>query len=117
MKEEILRIMKMVEEGKITADEAMKLIEALGEEKEVEKGKFLKILIMEGGDKKVSITVPLKLLNLIRKFIPESKMQAKVGNREVNIVELLDSLGDELKGELVNIEDEESGDKVKIWVE
>ena len=117
MKEEILRIMKMVEEGKITADEAMKLIEALGEEKEVEKGKFLKILIMESGDKKVSITVPLKLLNLIRKFIPESKMQAKVGNREVNIVELLDSLGDELKGELVNIEDEESGDKVKIWVE
>ncbi|MCD6131253.1 MAG: hypothetical protein J7J61_04015 [Candidatus Hydrothermae bacterium] len=117
MKEEILRIMKMVEEGKITADEAMKLIEALGEEKEVEKGRFLKILIMEGGDKKVSITVPLKLLNLIRKFIPESKMQAKVGNREVNIVELLDSLGDELKGELVNIEDEESGDKVKIWVE
>jgi len=117
MKEEILRIMKMVEERKITADEAMKLIEALGEEKEVEKGKFLKILIMEGGDKKVSITVPLKLLNLIRKFIPESKMQAKVGNREVNIAELLDSLGDELKGELVNIEDEESGDKVKIWVE
>ncbi|HDL59937.1 MAG TPA: hypothetical protein ENH14_00615 [candidate division WOR-3 bacterium] len=117
MKEEILRIMKMVEERKITADEAMKLIEALGEEKEVEKGKFLKILIMESGDKKVSITVPLKLLNLIRKFIPESKMQAKVGNREVNIAELLDSLGDELKGELVNIEDEESGDKVKIWVE
>lgn len=118
MREEILKIMKMVEEGKITAEEAMKLIEALGEEKEPEKkGKFLKILVMESGDKKVSITLPLKLLNLVRKFIPQSKMQAKVGDREVNIAELLDSVGEELKGELVNIEDEESGDKVKIWVE
>ena len=109
---------KMVEEGKITAEEAMNLMEAMGEKREIEtKGKFLKILVMEGGDKKVYITLPLKLFNLIKKFIPESKMQAKVGDREINIAEILDSLGEELKGEIINIEDEESGDKVKIWVE
>jgi len=118
MKDETFRILKMLEEGKITAEEAMNLMEAMGEKREVEaKGKFLKILVMEGGDKKVYITLPLKLFNLIKKFIPESKMQAKVGDREINIAEILDSLGEELKGEIINIEDEESGDKVKIWVE
>ncbi len=70
MNEEIKRVLDMLEEGKISKDDAVKLIEALKEskvtemsapEKPAEKRKFH--LIADKGDgKKVDITIPTSVL-------------------------------------------------------
>ena len=77
MKEETLRILKLLEEGKITADEANSLIAALGrvESKPNERQtrrKWLHIRVEEDGEKKVDVKIPLALLKFGFKFAPHT---------------------------------------------
>jgi hypothetical protein len=75
MKEETLRILKLLENGKITADEANRLIAALdrAESKPNERQtrrKWLHIKVDENGEKKVDVKIPLALLRFGFKFAP-----------------------------------------------
>ncbi|MBD3366633.1 MAG: hypothetical protein GF405_00495 [Candidatus Eisenbacteria bacterium] len=75
MKEEKLRILKMVEDGKISADEAARLIEALdkSDNKPTErdlKRRWLKVQVTKDGEQKVNLRVPLALLKFGFQFAP-----------------------------------------------
>ncbi len=77
MKEETLRILKLLETGKITADEANRLIAALdrAESKPNERQtrrKWLHIRVEENGEKKVDVKIPLALLKFGFKFAPHA---------------------------------------------
>jgi len=77
MKEETLRILKLLENGKITADEANRLIAALdrAESKPNERQtrrKWLHIKVEEDGEKKVDVKIPLALLKFGFKFAPHA---------------------------------------------
>ncbi len=78
------RVLKMVEEGKINAVEALKLLEALGnsnetfgevvrvrKEEDVEKGRFLRIKITSN-EENLNFTIPLGLvsmgINMVNQF-------------------------------------------------
>jgi len=138
------KILKMVEDGKITAQEALELIEAIGRsdedepkvERPVKKGprRMFRVRIdaseKEGGDRaKVNINIPLsvaKKLTSLTHMIPDSaksEMEKEgVNIDDLNLTELLDALDESGSEEsLVDIdatdEDGKGGAKVKIYVD
>jgi len=77
METEKLRILKMLEDKKITADEAAKLIDALDRadsrpsEREL-KRRWIHVKVEQDGDESVNIRVPLALLKLGFKLAPHA---------------------------------------------
>ncbi|TES93641.1 MAG: hypothetical protein E3J87_01840, partial [Candidatus Cloacimonadota bacterium] len=64
--DEKLKILKMLEEGKITSDEAAKLLEIIEDKSPKIEGKarWLKVKVLEGGIQKINIKVPLSLIRI-----------------------------------------------------
>lgn len=125
MNEEIMRILKMVEEGKLNADKAKELIDALEQQNEqmiVVKdydNKMLKVNIESHEGDEVKIKLPVKVIKTIIKATGKLPMMSN--NMDgININELMDiisnSLDSAVMGEIVNISSAE-GDEVKVLVE
>ena len=85
-KEEKLQILKMIEEGKITSEEGIELLEAINETKanyiESQQSKWIKIRVFEpNNNTKVNVTIPVALLDagiklagkVAPNFVPELK--------------------------------------------
>lgn len=116
MKEEIKKILKMVEDGKLKSEEAEKLIEAILEaDKKTYSGKFLKIKIEDNEGDKVNISIPMALIKMATKFIPKEKKEY-LKEKDIDIDEILSSIKEATEGEIMNIEDKD-GSYVKIWIE
>ncbi len=123
MKEEKKQILKMVEEGKITVDEGLDLLNALEEREKIENTytndpKWLKIKVFDPDeDTKVNVNLPLSLINvgmkMSQKFVPELK---DAGLDEEDFKEILNAIEDGAQGKIVDIESED-GEKVEIVVE
>ncbi len=134
MSDEKLRILKMLESGAINADEAKELLNAVESPVSKDrKARWLKIRVYENyADKpNVRVTVPISLVKLATKLggkfqmaIPEEakkKMAEKGVKLDAETLEHIDEMFDELavngRFDLVNIVDEEDGDRVEIFVE
>ena len=115
--EEVRRILKMVEEGKLSPEEGAKLIDALGVEKHpTRKGKYIRIYIHSEEGDEVNIKIPLKLVKVATKLIPKKFAKMKLNEGQViDLSELLSGLEDEV-GDYIDIKSED-GDIVKISVE
>jgi len=80
MNEEKARILKMLEDKKVTAEEAMKLLDALERtesrptERELKK-KWLHIRVEKDGKQTVNLKLPLSLLKFGFKFAPHRQMR------------------------------------------
>jgi len=115
MKEEIMKILKMVEEGKIKAEDAYKLIDAIEEvEKSKKEGKFLKIHIEDEDGEKVKVSIPLNLVKLMDKFIPKEAKE-KIEEYGFNLDDLVSFIQEGTSEPIVDIEGED--EKIKIWIE
>jgi hypothetical protein len=125
-KDEKLQILRMIEEGKITSEEGIELLDALNETKnnymENQKSKWLKVRIVEPkGNNKVNVTIPVALIDVGIKiagkvapnFVPELK---ESGLNENDINELFEAIKNGASGKLVDIEGED-GEKVEVIVE
>jgi len=115
---ERLQIIKMVQEGKLTPDEATKLLQALegkstGDLATAARGKTLRVRIIEAGGTKVNVNVPMSLLEAAMaigvKFIPEVQL------RGVDLSAVLEAIRQGVTGKIVDIDSEEA--KVEISVE
>lgn len=119
---ERLQILKMVEKGQITAQEGARLLGALSgsaaspEPASSAKPTWFRVRVtdMRTGRRKVDVNIPLSLvsvgLRLGARFAPE------VG--EVDIPELLREIEQEGRlGKVVDVQDEEDGEHVEIFVE
>ena len=142
--EEKQKILKMVEEGKITAQEALELLEALGKTEEIVppspkkpkgKKKMFRIRIDAQGDEggkgraKVNVNIPIdvaKKLTSLTRMIPnsaKSEMEKEGFNiDELNLNELLEAIENgDMDESIVDIDaegdDGEGGAKVKIYVD
>ena len=138
------KILKMVEDGKITAQDALELLEALGKNEEVVtppkpkskgKKKMFRIRIDAQGDShgsgraKVNVNIPInvaKKLTSLTRMIPDSakgEMEKEGFNiDELNLQELLEAIEEgEMDESIVDIDaegdDGEGGAKVKIYVD
>lgn len=119
-KEEKLQILKMIEEGKITSEEGVKLLEALEDREDtsyidVEKAKWIKVKVFEP-DKKtnVDVTIPLSIIDvgmkIANKISPDFK---KYGLSEEEIIEILNAIKSGASGKIVDVKGE-NGETVEI---
>jgi hypothetical protein len=118
MNEERMQILKMLEDGRITAEDADRLIDALGEEprEESRKGRKLTIKVTDRTTQKqkVNMTIPIGLAKIAAKFVPH-KAKKKLADEGVDVDEVLSQVLTENIGKVVDVETEE--DIVEIAIE
>lgn len=125
-KEEKLQILKMIEEGKITSQEGIELLEALNETKvkydEEQKSRWIRIRVHEPNNKtRVNVNIPVAIVDagmkIVSKLAPNVNTELKEsGFSEEDLKDLFQAIKDGASGKLVDIETEE-GDMVEIVVE
>jgi hypothetical protein len=117
--EERMQILQMLANGKISAEEAAKLLKALEEGSRPKppptQPRWFKVRITDlaTGKEKANISIPMSLVNVGVKmgarFAPEVE--------GINLNELLTSVREGAYGRLVDVTDEEGGERVEIYVE
>jgi hypothetical protein len=121
--EERMQILEMVEDGKITAAEAMELFSALerNDQEIMPKtdAKWLKVRVYTMDDQpKVNVNIPISLvdvgLKLAKKYDPKLK---ESGLDNIDLDEILDAIKNGAEGKIVDVIDEEEQTKIKVYVE
>ncbi|WP_394234421.1 hypothetical protein [Niallia oryzisoli] len=132
MKDEISRVLTLVEEGKIDKEKAVELINLLqgkdlpepveleGENKDVPYGnKMLKIRVTSQEGDNVNVNLPINLVKVVLKVgtnIAEKIPEAEKYVKDINIDLLIEAIENELDGQLVDITSA-NGDKVFVVIE
>ena len=118
------RILKMLEEGKINADESYRLLEAIEKKSREGKSRFFRIEVESGGEKKVNVKIPTviatKLMKVGGKLVTKvsHKTREKLEEYNIDIEDILKSIEEELYDIPSTIVDiDENGEKIKIWIE
>jgi hypothetical protein len=121
--DERLKILKMLEEGKITPDEAATLLRALDGGRRAAPGgpaaggekRFLRVQVtdLESGKPKVNVTIPIGLvsvgLRMAERFAPDFE--------GFDMEELEELITSGAMGRMVEVVDEEDGERVEVYVE
>ncbi len=119
---ERMRILKMLEEGKISADEAAKLLAAVESAGPGPSGggarKVLHIEVMGDGDKKakVNVNIPLELIRIGLQMVPK-EYQKKLEEKGMDLDKIVEMIEAGAQGRLVEVEHEKEGGKERIIVE
>jgi len=120
--EERMRILRMIQEGKITADEGSKLLTALRESRKdsrtvvaplrVGKGMLrVRVTDMLTGKPKVSVNLPLGLvdagMSIASQYAPD-----------VNFSQIADAIrSGQMEGKIVDVIDEEDGEHIEVYID
>jgi hypothetical protein len=122
--EERLKILQILEDGKISADEASTLLRALeggGQQRALSPAEFdadgryfhVHVTNLETGAEKVNVTIPMSLvkvgLRMAEKFAPEFE--------DIDMEELEELITSGVTGKLVEVTDTGDGERVEIYVE
>jgi hypothetical protein len=124
--EERMKILKMIEEGKISADEGSKLLSALSDTRRGNStpprptgmggtARWLRIRVTDTrtGRSKASVQIPLALVDAGMKigahFAPEVE--------GVDMSNVMEALRMGVTGKIIDVTDEEDGEHVEIYVE
>lgn len=128
MTSEKMQILKMIEEGKITAEEGMKLMQVVETEDQTNemalepvqgestsRPRRLRVRVEKEGKETVNIKIPISLVNvglkIGKKFSPD--LQESMGN--IDMDEIIKMIQEGAEGRLVEVDD---GDEhVEIYVE
>ena len=120
MSDEQDRVLKLLEEKKITAEEAARLLDAInrGEGGGDQRNRFLKVRVYDrGSDRaKVNVTLPIGLVKWGMNFIPD-KAKAKIEEQEIDMKLITEALEKGITGKIVDVEEDEKGQHVEVWLE
>ena len=117
--EERMKILDMVREGKISAEEGTRLLQALqsGSQKagSARDPRWLRIRItdLKSGQTKVNVNIPMSLVNV------GIKMGARFAPRgsDFNYDEVMDAIKSGATGKIVDVENLSEGERVEIFSE
>ncbi|GEM_PF-321156 len=127
MENEKTRILKMVEAGKLSAEEAFKLMDAMNSpaaateiavKEPTGKARFLRIRVFDKNRQKakVNISLPLFLVRGLAKIIPASA-QMHLNDKQINLDQIM-SLVDQAAGtKLIEVDDDDENERVEIVIE
>jgi hypothetical protein len=120
--EERMRILRMIQEGKITAEEGAKLLSALRESRKDSRtvitssrgGKGMlrvRVTDMLTGKPKVSVNLPLGLvdagMSIASQYAPD-----------VNFSQIADAIrSGQMEGKIVDVVDEEDGEHIEVFID
>lgn len=120
--EERMKILKMIEEGKLSAEEGTKLLAALSVKRPASSraagpgsAKWLRIRVTDTrtGRSKASVQIPIALVDAGLKigahFAPEVD--------GVDMSNVMEALRSGVTGKIIDVTDEEDGEHVEIYVE
>jgi hypothetical protein len=119
--EERMKILKMIEEGKVSAEEGAKLLAAMASANRPTGGlsasgaKWLRVRVTEvnTGRSKATVQIPISLMEAGMKigahFAPEID--------GVNMDQLMEALRTGMTGKIIDVTDDEDGEHVEIFVE
>lgn len=123
--EERMQILKMIEEGKISAADGAELLRALSKEKNsstvteplrgASQPRWFRVRVTDttSGRNKVNVNIPFGLVNVGLKmgarFAPEME--------GVDFDELMEAVRSGKQGKVLDVTDEEGGERVEIFVE
>lgn len=121
--EERMKILKMIEDGKLSAEEGTKLLAALSERRPTPPRapgmpgapRWLRIRVTDTrtGRSKASVQIPLALVDAGMKigahFAPEVE--------GVDMSNVMEALRSGVTGKIIDVTDEEDGEHVEIYVE
>ena len=120
MNEERARILQMISEGKISAEEGTKLLNALRNSEAsvaptTKRGRWFRVRVidLETDRVKVNVNLPMSLVSVATKmgarFSPEIE--------DLDWSELIATIEDGAVGKLVEVEDNEGRERVEVFVE
>lgn len=122
--EERMKILKMIEEGKLSAEEGTKLLAALTERRGpipprapgmpgAPRWLRIRVTDVRSGRSKASVQIPLALVDAGMKigahFAPEVE--------GVDMTNVMEALRSGMTGKIIDVTDEEDGEHVEIYVE
>lgn len=122
--EERMKILKMIEEGKLSAEEGTKLLAALSEKRPPVPPRMpgmpgaprwlrIRVTDVRSGRSKASVQIPLALVDAGMKigahFAPEVE--------GVDMSNVMEALRSGVTGKIIDVTDEEDGEHVEIYVE
>ena len=120
--EERMKILKMIEEGKLSPEEGAQLLSALGRKTApgipnlmAGGARWLRVRVtnLHTGRSKASVQIPLSLMDAGMKigahFAPEID--------GVNMDQLMEALRSGVTGKIIDVTDDEDGEHVEIFVE
>lgn len=123
MKEEVKRILKMVEEGKIDSEKATELIEALDKSNSVQQltvsqnlDKMLKVRVLSGTNDTVNVNVPVKFLKAIGNAVNNIKIPGVSEQEGIDIKMIMEAIDSGLEGKIVDVKSS-NGDIVEVSIE
>jgi hypothetical protein len=119
--EERMKILKMIEEGKVSAEEGAKLLSALASANRPTGGlsasgaKWLRVRVTDvnSGRSKATVQIPISLMEAGMKigahFAPEID--------GVKMDQLVEALRSGMTGKIIDVTDDDDGEHVEIYVE
>lgn len=125
MQEEIAKIINMVEEGKISSEEASELISALKEDDvtstpdKAYMGKKVKIRIRSEGKEKVRVNIPIRFVKWILKTghgIASSIPEAKAYADDIDMDVVMHAIDNGIDGKIIDM-DTEDGESIAVYIE
>ncbi len=125
------QVLKLLAEGKIDADQAYRLLKALGDIEEQpsakappppppppgatgQRGRILRIRVTEGGEQKVNVAIPLAIARIGKMKLGSSGLvRGHLSKFGIDLDDLLRNI--DFPGRIVDVTDDE--DRVEIFVE
>ena len=122
--EERMQILKMIEEGKITAAEGAELLRALDQDSSSPQNQPIKgasarrwfrvrVTDMNSGKNKVNVNIPMGLVNVGIKM--GARFAPEMDGMEYQ--QIMDAIKSGQQGKVMDVTDDESGERVEIFVE
>ena len=118
--DERLQVLKMIQSGQITAEEGIRLLEAL-EDRPPEprpSGKVkgpsqlrVRVTDLQSGRQKIDMAMPWRLVNV------GLNMGARFARDEIQVEELVEAVQAGAEGKIVDVVDAEDGERIEIFVE
>jgi hypothetical protein len=119
--EERIQVLKMIESGQITAEEGARLLEALESRPQEEprspswgKGPSqfrIRVTDLKTGRQKIDMRMPWRLINV------GIDMGARFAREEIQVQDFVEAIQAGAAGKIVDLVDEEDGERVEIFVE
>lgn len=124
MSEERLRILKMVQEKTITAEEAANLLKAIDQSDEKtetlkpkkEAFKMVKVKVLSADGDKVNIKIPIEFAKIALRNGKGFMKNDQIEKLDLDIDMILELIEEGTMGEIINVESAD-GDLVKIVIE
>jgi len=132
MTSERQRVLKMVEEGKITAEEGARLIDALDaaegspakagrgpqRQQTSSPGRLVRIRVLDAttGTEKVNLGIPLALARLAGAMIPEAQ-RLEMERHGIRFNDLITAVESGQTGTMADLRDNDRGERVEMTIE